>query len=256
MRSRLVGRSVSRGPVIQLDAEPAQRVRDRRDAAVALLAGGSRSARRAQAAPAGYALSQGAADVARHCQLLEPCPDPDTVRLAVTPTPAGWHVDVAARDRRGLLASTTGVLASHSLNVTQAVIATWDDGAALQAFVVDADPMPDPTRLQEDLAASLGGGLASPPVADASVDFDDDASPWYTRCDVRVADRRGLFHALAVAIADSGADVHAARASTVGDEAFDRFDLTDRFGRKLTPSIEDRIRTRIRLGLAPSRLRP
>jgi UTP:GlnB (protein PII) uridylyltransferase len=193
-------RATRRGPVIELDPEQARPVEQRRHDVIAVLGAGKRLARRVHDAPAGYLLTQGPADVARHCQLLEPCPSPGEIRLAVTPARAGWHVDVASRDRPGLLAAVTGVLAAHDLNVAQAVVATWDDGGALQAFIIDRVTAPETLRLQRDLEASLHAPQSAVPVSEATVDFDDDVSPWYTRCDIRASDQTGLLHALAVAV--------------------------------------------------------
>jgi UTP:GlnB (protein PII) uridylyltransferase len=239
-------RPTRRGPVIELAADHARPVEQRRGSVIALLGAETRTTRRVHDAPAGYLLTHGAADVARHCQLLEPRPSPGEIRLAVTPARTGWHVDVASRDRPGLLAAVTGVLAAHGLNVAQAVVATWDDGAALQAFIIDPGTAPDTLRLQHDLEVSLSTPLSAPPVNDAIVDFDDHVSPWYTRCDIRANDRTGLLHALAVAVASAGADIHAARAVTVNGTALDRFDLTDWSGNKLTPALQDSIRAHMR----------
>ena len=46
-------------------------------------------------------------------------------------------------------------------------------------------------------------------------------------------DRPGLLHAITVGFASAGVDVHSARVRTVKGEAVDRFEVTDRNGRKL-----------------------
>jgi UTP:GlnB (protein PII) uridylyltransferase len=183
-------------------------------------------------APAGYARVHGRADLARHAALLDTLPGAREVRAVATPgrVPGTWNLDVAARDRPGLVARFTGVLAAHGVEVVQAVIATWDDGAALQAFVVRA-----PTGVPDsaEFARALSRPLLPQPIADATVTFDNDASPTYTVCEVTAPDRPGLLHAIAVAFAAADIDIHAAAVSTVDGIARDRFDLTDSAGAQL-----------------------
>lgn len=206
---------------------------------------------RIAAAPAGYLLAHDSSDVARHAALLSPVPGPGEVRVVVTPGPAAgtWHLDVAGRDRPGLLAACTGVLAGGGIDVVQAVLATWDDGGALEAFVVRSEAPPDPSALQAVLAASLAVPQSSPPMPDAEIVFDRTASSAFTACEVHAADRPGLLHALAVAIAAAGADVHAAGVATVGGVAVDRFDLSDAAGGKLDPALEAAIRRHVHDGV-------
>lgn len=214
-----------------------------------------RAAARVAAAPLAYLLAQESGDVARHCELLEPLPAANEARVAVTPdpTPGHWRLDVAGRDRPGLLAAVTGVLAAFDLDVAGAVVATWDDGGALESFVIRATTAPDTTTLRAALEEALAAPLASPPVPDAEVAFDDEASPWHTLCDVRAPDRPGLLHALAVAFAVAGVDVHAARVATLDGLAVDRFDVSDRKGRKLTGAAEEAIRTTLAAGVTVPR---
>jgi UTP:GlnB (protein PII) uridylyltransferase len=212
-------------------------------------------ARIMSAAP-GYLLAHGSGDIARHCHLLTPTPMQGQVRVVVTPgrTASEWRLDVASRDRPGLLAAFTGVLAARYLDVTQAVIATWDDGAALQAFTVRSTVAPDAALLQAACELSLTEPLRSEPLVDASVGFDHGASDLYTRCDVRATDRVGLLHSIAVAIASSGADVHAASVSTADGVALDRFDISTREGTKVDRVTEELIADLIRNGVTARQL--
>lgn len=218
-------------------------VERRRAAGIRLVGGSTEAAQRIADAPPGYVLVHDSGDIARHCELLSPLPDPSEVRVVATPgrVSGEWHLDVATRDRPGLLAAFTGVLSAAAIDVVQAVLATWEDGGALQAFVVRSDA-PDEEALQRALAAALHIPLRAQPVADATLAFDDHASPLYTRCDIRAPDRPGLLHALAVAIATAGADVHAARVATADGVAHDVFDLSDPTGRKLGTDMQEVIR--------------
>ena len=232
-------------------------VERRRTAALRIVGDRPKLADRIATAPAGYVAAHGSSDIVRHCSLLSPLPSQREARAVVTPgrVQGEWHLDVASRDQVGLLAAFTGVLSSSGIDVAQAVLATWDDGAALQAFIVRATPAPDAHALERAFEASLRVPLSSPPVDQAHVTFDDEASDLYTRCDVRAPDQPGLLHAFAAAIAAAGADVHAARVATVDGRAHDVFDLSDRTGAKLASTTRDAIRHFLRDGVVPVRRR-
>ena len=179
-----------------------------------------------------------------------------------------WRVEVAARDRPGLLAVISGVLADHGLDILDAVVATWPDGAALDSFRVRRAQLnparltpdelekiapPEPTALESDITGAFNIPLEVLPNPEADVRFDDDASPWYTLCEVRSPDRRGLLHNLTAGIASAGADVHSAHLVTISGLAVDRFELTDRDGHKLDDMGKQRVLNAIRGGVTPRR---
>lgn len=233
--------------VVHLGDEHGEQVARRRAAASRMVGSTGEVAARVGTAPPGYVLAHNSSDIVRHCELLSPVPAVGEARVVLTPgrVASEWHLDVASRDRPGLLAAFTGVLAASGIDVVQAVVATWDDGAALEAFVVRSPESPDASFLQDALETSLGEPLTNDPVAGAEVTFDDSASALYTRCDVRAADRHGLLHDVATAIVTAGADIHAAAVSTVDGMALDRFDLSDQAGNKLDPELMEAIHTHI-----------
>ena len=199
-------------------------------------------AERIARAPRTYLLAQDAADIARQAALLEPLPSQGRARVAASqleeagkPSEREWRVDVASRDRPGLLATVSGVLSDSGLSVQDAVVATWGDGGALDSFrVLPTTPTPpDADALTAAIVEAFKQPLEAPATPGAEVVFDDDASPWYTLCEVRSVDRPGLLHAITVGFASAGVDVHSARVRTVEGEAADRFEVTDRNGRKL-----------------------
>jgi Kef-type K+ transport system membrane component KefB len=214
---------------------------------------------RVAAAPLAYVLSEEPETIARHVALLRIVPHRGTFHVAVHresgATPDGeaiWRVEIGARDQLGLLALVTGVLEDAKLDVLDAVLATWADGAALQAFRVRTDVVglaPDGPSITAALSAARSRELVAPAVPDAVVVFDGISSPWHTRTEVRATDRRGLLHALAVAFAAAGADVHAASIQTNDSMALDRFDLTDRDGHKLSEEIKSNIRAALDNGV-------
>ena len=211
-------------------------------------------------APRAYLLNEEPADIARQAGLIHPVLQKGRFRVSVMPDRPGiWRVEIAGRDQIGLLALTTGVLERARLDVVDASLATWGDGAALQAFRVGTEAVglaPDADAISGLLLASLHEPLVAASVPDAIVSFDDAASPWHTLTEVRATDRRGLLHALAVAFAAAGADVHAARITTADEMALDRFDLTDRDGRKLDEDMKAAIRMALAHGVVARARRP
>jgi [protein-PII] uridylyltransferase len=229
------------------------RVDQRRADSCGLLTDGAAGASRIADAPVAYVLAHASSDLARHAELLDPLPTAGTVRVSATPTRVAgqWHLDVATRDQPGLLAAFSGVLEARDIDVTQAVLATWPDGAALQAFTVRAARLPELTELQRELTASLATALACHPVANASVAFDSETSALYTGCEIVAGDRPGLLHSIAVTIAAVGVDIHAASVTTRDGVAYDRFDLSDGRGQKLDRTHEQRIVAQLHTGTHP-----
>ncbi|HEY3669708.1 MAG TPA: cation:proton antiporter [Acidimicrobiia bacterium] len=266
---RLVLDLLERPDVSGLDA---RNLLERRRAEAIRIAGSNpRVADRIEQAPRAYLLSQDAADIARQAAFVEPVPARGDASVAITGLDAdGWRIEVASRDRPGLLATITAVLAEFELDVIEATVATWVDGAALDSFVVqrsepqptgqeagDAGPLPppDPVALEARVVAAFSDPLESSPNPEADLRFDDHASPWYTICEVRSPDRRGLLRSLTAAMAAADANVHSARLVTVADAAVDRFELTDRNGRKLDEPAKAALIDAVRTGVTRKRRR-
>jgi UTP:GlnB (protein PII) uridylyltransferase len=167
--------------------------------------------------------------------------------------PSEWRIEVASRDVHGLLATVAGVLSDRGFDVVDAVVATWPDGGALESFLVRGFESPDAGALESAIVAAFGQPLSSPPHPDIAVHFDDDGSPWYSRCEVRTDDRRGVLRTIAVGIASARAEVHAARIAAESGQVVDRFDLTDTHGRKLDDSTKQAIRQAVASGVSPRR---
>ncbi len=251
LRSRHAQRNHHGSADSPLSREHRRQIDGKRAATLRLVETDARVASRVMTAPAGYLLALAGSDVARQCALLESLPAAGEVHVVATPgaTSGCWHLDVTTRDRPGLLAAFTGVFAEAGIDVTQAVIATWPDGAALQAFAVRSDGSPDAAALADSLTASLDARLCAPPETDARIAFDQNASPLYTACQVEAPDHPGLLHAIASAIAATGTDIHAAGVATFDGSARDRFDLADRAGGKLDATRQEEIRTALRNGV-------
>jgi UTP:GlnB (protein PII) uridylyltransferase len=206
------------------------------------------------AAPRAYVLTASPEDLLRQSKLLEPPLDRRRVRVAVTSDDDAntWRVDFGARDRIGLVARETAVLAHFGYNVVDALAVTWGDGLAIASFRVTGEHAPDAQALQNMLEARLDQELQVVAVADTSVVFDDHASPWHTLCSVEGPDRPGLLSAITTAFAATGASVKTARVTTNGDNAIDVFELTDQRGAKLSATTQLSIEQLLRRG-APLR---
>jgi Na+:H+ antiporter len=218
---------------------------------------------RVRTAPRSYILSQPATDVARQAAFIDPVPARGEASVAVLPIDAGrWRVEVAARDRPGLLQAVAGAIAGQGFDIVDAVVATWPDGAALSAFVVrrgqettsrngTSDDAPDPVAVEAGIVAALGEPPRPTPNRDAELRFDDHASPWYTICEVESPDRRGLLQDLTAAMASAGVNVHSARLVTTNGVAVDRFELTDRNGQKLDEAVQQAAIQAVHDGVTP-----
>ncbi|HEX8769921.1 MAG TPA: cation:proton antiporter [Acidimicrobiales bacterium] len=212
---------------------------------------------RIDAAPRTLVLAESAEDLARQARLCEPPLGRGTVRVGTVDLEHSneWRVEFVARDRVGLLARETKVLAEAGFDVLDATVATWADGCALGSFRVQGASAPRPGPLGDELRHVLDQPLAAPPTPDARVVFDDAGSPWHTLCQVRAADRKGLLFAVTTAFATSGASVHAARVATTEGLAIDVFELTDKNGMKLDDPIKSRIRDALASGGTAGRRR-
>jgi Kef-type K+ transport system membrane component KefB len=233
-------------------------VEQRRAQARRLVGTAADALERIEHAPRAYLLRVTPDNVARQVRLCDPMPPPGSVRVGVTAADgrAGcWWVDVVARDRTGLLARETGVLATHGADIEDAVAATWGDGCALASFLVATGSPPEAEALKLAIDDTLGRPLTATPLPDVTLAFDDDASPWHTICTARAVDRRGLLHGLTTAFAAAGADVHAARVRVDANTVVGVFELTDAKGRKIAPPDQDAVRDLLRSGVIERRSR-
>src|SRR5438874_2424449 len=83
-------------------------------------------------APRAYLLRVAPENIARQVATCDPVPAARAVRVTASALRPGMcSIDVVGRDRSGLLARETAVLANLGLDVDDAVAATWSDGCAL-----------------------------------------------------------------------------------------------------------------------------
>src|SRR6266545_4084185 len=228
----------------------------RRLEAAELVAGDADATARVAAAPASYVLRQPSERIATLARMLDPSPASADVRVAVNDADDGsWWLDIAARDRPGLLATVTSVLAGVDLDVREAVVATWPDGAAVESFRVPSAAPPDRMAIQARIQSAFDAPLHSVPLPDAVVTFDGAASPWHTVCEVRSLDEPGVLHSLAAAFAAAGVNVLSASASSDDEMVIDRFEVTDQKGAKVNDDRAELVRQFIRTGVSARRRR-
>ncbi|MFF5293436.1 [protein-PII] uridylyltransferase [Paractinoplanes globisporus] len=150
----------------------------------------------------------------------------------------GDRVSVAAADRRGLLGQVAACLALHRLDVVGANASTVDGRAIVEFLTQPRYGTPyDPVALAADLrrvaggdvsvtqrvrarAMSARGGTASPRVV-----WHHDAATDAAVLELRAADSAGLLYRVATALDEAGAEVRAARISTLGGDVVDAFYL-------------------------------
>jgi [protein-PII] uridylyltransferase len=170
-----------------------------------------------------------------------PRPDPT---LVAGPLPVvhldGERVAVAAADRRGLLAAVAGCLALHRLEVLTADASTVD-GRALVEFRVRPryGTPPDSLALASDLRRAVSGDVsvtqrlrgralavrAGATQAAPRVVWHRAAATDAAILELRAADAPGLLYRVTSALDDAGAQVRAARISTLGTDVVDAFYL-------------------------------
>lgn len=208
-------------------------------------------AERLMHAPASYLLSRDTETLLRQARLVEPAPAPGTVRVNVQhgSQPDTWMIDVACKDRKGLLARITSVLANENLSVLAADVATWPDGAVVDTFLVSSPVRPSKDHLAHLFGLAIRRRFQIPrrvqgPIA---IEFDNDAHPWHTVVNIRATDQVGLLNAVAFAFAKANIQIHHALVQTTDNTAIDRFEVSDRTGRKLPAKTIARAERWIRL---------
>ena len=167
------------------------------------------------------------------------------------------RVTVVCDDRPGAFARVAGVLSLRGLDVLAAWAYSGEYGGPAMAasqFRVVAPPAGVAwDRLVEDLTRALAGELAiearlaerartyrrrkatqAVPPGPPNVTFHDDASSDATVIEVRAADRVGVLHRIANALAELGLDIRHATVQTIADEVVDTFYVRTLAGRLVT----------------------
>jgi [protein-PII] uridylyltransferase len=170
------------------------------------------------------------------------------------------RVTVVCDDRPGAFARIAGVLSLRGLDVLAAWAYSGEFGgpamAASQFRVVASPAGVAWDRLVEDLRRGLAGELAiearlaerartyrrrkatqAVPPGPPKVTFHDDASSDATVIEVRAADRVGVLHRIANALAELGLDIRHATVQTIADEVVDTFYVRTLAGQLVTDAF-------------------
>lgn len=222
-------------------------------------------------APLRYLARRTTDDVLRDARLVQSLAGPGapgrfTFSVSVGPADGTWLVDVVTRDRPGLFASLSGALALVGLAALSAEAFCDRSGIALDTFVVSSATralvgsetwnsfdriltgvLAGSFDLETRLAERRRHYPSDPttcPIASVEIGA---RGMFTTRVRVRTADRVGLLHDLARAIASQGLDIRRAVITTVRGVASDVFEVTDIEGappepglllRELTPCLQ------------------
>jgi [protein-PII] uridylyltransferase len=170
------------------------------------------------------------------------------------------RITVVCDDRPGAFARIAGVLSLRGLDVLAAWAYSGEFGGppmAASQFRVVAPPAGVAwDRLVEDLRRALAGELAiearlaerartyrrrkatqAVPPGPPKVTFHDDASSDATVIEVRAADRVGVLHRIANALAELGLDIRHATVQTIADEVVDTFYVRTLAGQLVTDAF-------------------
>ncbi|MEU7901934.1 [protein-PII] uridylyltransferase [Actinoplanes sp. NPDC049118] len=180
-------------------------------------------------------------------------PEPDPELLAGD-LPAvhldGDRVAVAAADRRGLLGSVAACLALHRLDVIAADASTVDGRAIVEFLTQPRYGSPaDPVALAADLRRVAAGDVSvTQRLRARAMSARGGAAPrvvWHRGAatdaavlELRAADSAGLLFRVASALDEAGAEVRAARISTLGSDVVDAFYLV---GAWADPAARERV---------------
>jgi [protein-PII] uridylyltransferase len=195
------------------------------------------------------------------------------VTIQVTPSPERGFTEIAicTRDRPGLFAMLSGVLAAHGLNILAARISTSSDGVALDAFrlsqlALDSADEERWERIEATLRGVLDGRIDVEELVARSrrpsilqrprrrvpttIEIDNDVSQAHTVLDVYTGDRVGLLFTITNCLYHLWLEIHVAKITTMVDQVLDVFYVTDHEGRKIEdPERLERIRQELTAAL-------
>jgi Kef-type K+ transport system membrane component KefB len=230
----------------------------RRGAAVRAVGATGDVEARIRSAPRSLVLSQPPEVLAAQAALCHQLGDGRGPVVAIATDAEGEHrrVDVAAPDQTGLLANLAIVLHDVGFDVELADSGTWDDGIVVVSFRIGSGDGPDAVGLASRMRRQLGSAPSSHPRPTASVDWDDQLSPWHTICRVEHSDVPGLLADITTAFAGCRVEVHAAHVVSADGRATNTFDVTDTHGSKLDLRTQTLVEETIRGGSTSSSRRP
>jgi [protein-PII] uridylyltransferase len=223
-----------------------------------------------------YALSTpeemipGHAELRRRFLELEAAGGRPAVATQLTRFPEREYAEfaVCTRNRPGLFAMLSGVLAGHGINILAARINTGRDDVALDVFRVDdADDAARWERVESTLARVLAGELGIEELVrrqgrssllmrrrrpvQTTIEIDNRVSRDFTVLDIYAGDRVGLLFTITNCLYHQWLEIHLAKITTMVDRVLDVFYVTDHEGRKIEdPARLEAIRRELLQALA------
>ncbi|MDO8986968.1 MAG: ACT domain-containing protein, partial [Coriobacteriia bacterium] len=219
-------------------------------------------------APLRYLADRKVVQVLEHAELVSElvakrAPGAHTVRIDTGPLANASQVTVATRDRHGLLAILTGVLALAGLDILSVEAIGTRSGVALDTFTVRSAtlaPLSTDTwaRFNRLLDAALRGRLSiSVRLAERRRHYRDESvgvdrvdvlpsDQYATSIRIRATDRVGLLYDVTRAMADSGLEIRSVTATTRHKTADDVFRVTDANGATPEEGLLGVLRMRLR----------
>ena len=207
-------------------------------------------AQRLRTAPPSFVLANDTETLREIALLAQPPIGKNDVRANVASTDVDHTVVFTARDRVGLIARETRALLEASCSVLSASAVTWPDGIAVATYRVESPNPPSAERIAQAVRDSIVAPLTVVPLPGATTVFDNESSPWWTRCRVEATDRDGFLHRVTSAFAAANINVHSASVSTVDGHAVDEFEVSDAKGNKLDVKTQLRLETILEHGTA------
>lgn len=204
--------------------------------------------------PQAYVLSSDINDIKRHISLSQSLSVMDDMRIDTVHRKNHTTLTVITRDRPGLFALLTGILAINRIEITSANIFTWYDGTVVDTFRV-LPPWKDyndwhtienqfrdflsgksdlNSRLTKTRALKTNEPDAVPSHEESVLSIDNISSDFFTIIDVRAQKRIGLVHDISKKISEFGYNIHRAFLSRSSDLFSLVYYIVDTGGEKIT----------------------
>ncbi len=204
------------------------------------------------ALPQVYVLNFDVHEILEHIKLSKAISKTRPIALDVSQKGEHFALTLITRDRPGLFAILTGILALNHIEILQARVFTWLDGLAVDVFEV-LTPWPDYREWDKifqhfklvssgemDLASALvdkqplfntGGKIRKKKVV--TVNVDNESSDFFTIIEVDGPRTLGMTYNISSVLSEAGLNIHRAFISTQDNMYTNVFYVVDSFGEKL-----------------------
>jgi [protein-PII] uridylyltransferase len=230
------------------------------------------------ALPQAYVLSADLEEIKRHIALSSGLTGPDDVKVEIFHRRNHTQITIITRDKPGLFALLTGILAINRMDVISANIFTWYDGTVVDTFKVNP-PWSDyrewdniekqfrefntgaadiTSRIKKTRALKTETPSPLLSAGEVTVVIDNLTSDFFTIIDVKAHKRVSLVHDISSSLSALSLDIHRAFLTLNSDLISCVFYVVDSGGEKIdNPGVQQTVITKIResvssFGLPPS----